>query len=1080
MFGPHELLGSRRGLFLIAALAASLELAGRSPQREDAPAGSAKRRLKQAGRACAGATTLLGALGLLGWVTPWRRLASIDPDYIPMAPSTALFFLLLGSALLLDLRRPSPRRMAAVSLLVSIFAAVQLASFLAGLSPSLEALLVPDPEPFGNVLTARMSPLTSCGFLFAGLSLLLIALRGARRTAGDVAGGLASLVALLGLLATLGYVYGTPLLYTAPVVPMALPTALAFVCLGTALIALAGPDRFPLRPLGGPGARARMLRAFLPVAPVVILSDVLLQFLPVRNPALHGALLALLLAVVVTVAVSNLAHGLGGRMDQAEAVLRRSEERFRALVENSADGLGLLAADGTTLFLTPGGARILGLPVGEAEGRSFRESVHPDDQQALARSLDTVRARPGTPVEVEIRARHEDGSERVLDCTIANRLDEPVVAAIVCNFRDVTERKRAEKALRESEEKLRAFFDSGAVGILFGDVHGNILDANDAFLRITGYAREDLRAGRLRWVDMTPPEFRPLDETGIAEARARGACTPYEKQYVRKDGTRVWVLVGYVLLEPRRELSVAFVVDISAQREAEEARQRSEQRFASIFRSSPLGIGMSELSSGRLLEVNDRLAEFFGYAREEMIGRTVFELGLWADPADREAITARLRSGQPVLNMEVPFRPKSGDLRYALVSMEALTLPGSTEPVNVVVLGDISERKRLESQLLQAQKMEAVGRLAGGVAHDFNNLLGVITGYGELLMRQASEAQRGKIEQVLKAAQRGAGLTRQLLAFSRRQVLEPKVVDFNVLLADLGPMLRRVIGEDVDLAIQPGADLGHVKADPGQLEQVLMNLCVNARDAMPNGGRLCIQTENADLDESYAVRHEPVSRGRYVLLAVSDTGCGMDKETQAHIFEPFFTTKEQGKGTGLGLSTVYGIVKQSGGYVWVYSELGQGTILKIYLPRVDAPAEPLAADAPFTPSRGCETILLAEDELSLRQVTRHLLEADGYRVLEAGSGKDAVAVSEGYGEAIHLLIADVVMPGMDGRSLAERLTAMRPEMQVLYMSGYTDDIIAHHGVLEAGTLLLQKPFTAAALLRRVREALTGPRRRERS
>jgi two-component system, cell cycle sensor histidine kinase and response regulator CckA len=383
------------------------------------------------------------------------------------------------------------------------------------------------------------------------------------------------------------------------------------------------------------------------------------------------------------------------------------------------------------------------------------------------------------------------------------------------------------------------------------------------------------------------------------------------------------------------------------------------------------------------------------------------------------------------------------------------------------------ERKKLEQQLRQAQKMEAVGRLAGGIAHDFNNLLGVIIGYSELLEERLGQNDplRPKAEQIKKAGQRAASLTRQLLAFSRQQMFEPKVLDLNAVVADALNMLQRLIGEDIELVTVPAPELGRIKADQGQIEQIIMNLAVNARDAMPEGGKLTITTVNAELDEVYARQH-PVVPGSYVMLAVSDTGCGMDQETQAHIFEPFFTTKEKGKGTGLGLATVYGVVKQSGGYIWVYSEPGLGSTFKIYLPRIE---DTVTASDPGKggqeTARGWETVLLVEDEQSLRELAHELLEDDGYTVLEAANGADAIRVAEQHQGPIHLLMTDVVMPGIDGRKLAGRMTRSYPELKVLYMSGYTDDAIVHHGVLDPGIALLQKPFTRATLTRKLREAL---------
>jgi len=378
-----------------------------------------------------------------------------------------------------------------------------------------------------------------------------------------------------------------------------------------------------------------------------------------------------------------------------------------------------------------------------------------------------------------------------------------------------------------------------------------------------------------------------------------------------------------------------------------------------------------------------------------------------------------------------------------------------------------------EEQLRQSQKLEAVGQLAGGIAHDFNNLLTVISGYSDLLLRSINDAsQRQKVEEVKKAGDRAASLIRQLLAFSRKQILQPAILNLNQIVPNVDKMLRRLISEDIDLLTVTEPELGQVKADLGQIEQVLVNLAVNARDAMPKGGKLTIETANVYLDELYARSHFAVTPGHYVMLAVSDTGTGMDAETQKHIFVPFFTTKEEGKGTGLGLSTVYGIVKQSGGYLWVYSEVGRGTSFKIYLPRVFETVEQQALKAEQTSTpQGAETILLVEDEADVLQLVKSVLELSGYRVLTASRGSEALALAGSHAGAIHLLLTDVVMPQMDGREVANQLTRMRPATRVLFMSGYTDEAIVHHGVLDAGVSFLQKPFTPEAIARKVREVL---------
>lgn len=511
----------------------------------------------------------------------------------------------------------------------------------------------------------------------------------------------------------------------------------------------------------------------------------------------------------------------------------------------------------------------------------------------------------------------------------------------------------------------------------------------------------------------------------------------------------------------------------AALRQAQEDLRRSELNFRSLVTNAPYGICRCD-STGKILDANPAFLELLGLTSiSEVVGQHIYTL--YADADQWFDLADYLRSSAPFKGLTAVWKRKSGT---TVVRVSGRSVPnGRSEGVVFELFAeDITERHALEQQLRQSQKMEAVGRLAGGIAHDFNNLLMVISGYSEFLLERlgAEPHLRGPAQEIASASERASSLTRQLLAFSRKQMLAPRIVNLNDVATDNLKMLTRMIGEDIDLVFSPTPNLWPVRADAGQIEQVIMNLAVNARDAMPSGGKLTIETSNVTLDEDYARVHAPLRADDYVMISISDTGMGMDSETQQHIFEPFFTTKGP-KGTGLGLSTVYGIVKQSGGYIWVYSEIGRGTTFKIYLPRVASlevhPAQVSPARQFQNVEPGTETILLVEDEANLRYLARQYLEKQGYKVIEAADGAVAMQIAVAHDATIHLLLTDVIMPGMNGRELAQRISEIRPNIKILYMSGYTENVIGHNGTLDAGVRLLQKPFNLRDLKSKVREVL---------
>ncbi len=642
--------------------------------------------------------------------------------------------------------------------------------------------------------------------------------------------------------------------------------------------------------------------------------------------------------------------------------------------------------------------------------------------------------------------------------------------------RRTEETQRLNAVLSQSEQRLRELIRNTTYGIYRARLDGSFLEANPAIVRMLGYDSEaELLETSASFRAFRDPQER---ERLLARCLETGRFEADEVDWVRKDGSLLKVgLSGRLAREvPEVPPSLEVVVkDISERRRAEQALRDSEERYRLLFEAHPLPLLVYDAKTLAFLAVNEAAVRRYGYSREEFLRKTMYDI---VPPEDISSFLEELAysSARPSLSGVQRHRRKDGTVLHVEVARHALEFAG--RPARICMAYDVSEKKSLEEQLRQSQKMEAVGRLAGGIAHDFNNLLAVIIGYSDLLSESlpAEDGQAKKVEEIRKASERAASLIRQLLAFSRKQVLEPRVVDLNALLTDLSKLLHRVIGEDIELITRLDAKLGNVRADPSQLEQVIMNLVVNARDAMPQGGRLALETANVELDNAYARAHPGIVAGRYVMLAVSDTGVGMDAQTQARIFEPFFTTKERGKGTGLGLATVYGIVEQSGGSIQVQSELRRGSTFKIYLPRVETAVECAAAFDASHPRAGSETILLVEDEDGVRKLARESLGRCGYSVLMARSPAEAFEAVERHSGPIHLLLTDVILPGMSGSEMAARLAVLHPEMKLLYMSGYTDDAVVRHGVPGEKVAFLQKPFTLAGLAAKVREVLDGARR----
>jgi two-component system cell cycle sensor histidine kinase/response regulator CckA len=897
---------------------------------------------------------------------------------------------------------------------------------------------------------------------------------------------------------------------------------------------------------------------------------------------------------------------------------RRTESRFRTMIEKSHDGIALINATGKSIYVSKAVERIFDRTASVLEGASSTEFAHPDDRTHVAAALERLIAAPRAPAYYEFRALHADDSIRWVEVTARNFLDDPAIAAIVGNFRDITEHKAAQAALEASQRRLE---DAQAMAHLGNWTSrcapDSIISWSAECARIFGYApgtaprieelfelvhledrqrvrtawercvaerapfesehRLVLASGETRWVfatmrtedaplgspdsvrwaraglapyravgvvqDITERKraldelraselryrrivdntsegvwmydasnittfmnprmtemlgcsladalgesiFSFMDEGALAQARVRverrkrGVTDRGEFRLKRRDGADLWVSMHADPLFDQAgkfESALALVTDITERRRADEARNR----LASIVESSADAI-ISGSTDGVILTWNGGAEKLTLYTADEAIGKPISilyppERSAGPDPGDE------VDDGPKPEQLEMVLLRKDGSQVDVSITSSVLKDDEGVRIGVSIIARDISERRRAEralrrseEQLRQAQKLEAIGSLAGGIAHDFNNLLSVILSYTSLMVDdlQVSDPLHADLLEVQTAGMRASRLVRQLLAFSRQQMLQPVVLDLSQVVLGIKVMLLRLMREDILLSLVTSPLAGKIHADPGQIEQVIMNLVVNARDAMPHGGTLSIETTNVVIDEAHARAHPGVTAGPHVLLAVTDTGIGMDEATKSRIFEPFFTTKEKDQGTGLGLSTVYGIVQQSGGHLLVESEPGKGTTFNVYLPRTDRALEPLVASlGPAVDAGGTETILLVEDEEQVRSIMRHILRKQGYNVLEAQNAGEAFLLCEQFSDKIHLLLTDVVMPRMSGRRLAERLVQGRPEMRVLYVSGYTDDTMVHHGVAGAGVQFLQKPILPASLSRKVRHVLDAP------
>ncbi len=758
-----------------------------------------------------------------------------------------------------------------------------------------------------------------------------------------------------------------------------------------------------------------------------------------------------------------------------EQALKESEEKFRSVVEHAQESIVVLL-EGKIIFSNPKTREILGCSAKELAERSFLDFIHPDDRDWLFEQYLKKIAGETLPIDQQYRILDVVGRTRWVQSR-SKLIQWEHRPALLTSLFDVTEMKHTEQQLQEREKQFREIFEGSRDGFVMVNTDQHIINANPAFCKMLGYTFDELLEIE-NFYQITPKRWQPWEEKEIWRKHLlqKGYSGIYEKEYIRRDGKVIPVeLQSYAVFDAEGTVLYLWGVarDITERRKAEEALRESEGRLQGIFQASPDPLVVYD-AAGCTQYVNPAFTDVFGWTLEELLGDRIPFIPEDCVMETSATFEAMIRSGKTG-QMQTKRLTKHGGSIEVLIS--AAMIPGPEgEPAGLVVnLTDMREQRELESRFQQAQKMESVGRLAGGVAHDFNNMLGAISGHAELALIQTDKSNPvyTDLQEIVKAARRSADLTRQLLAFARRQPAEPKVLDLNAAVSGMLKMLQRLIGEEIELVWKPGEEVWKIRMDPAQVDQILANLCVNARDAIPGVGTIVMETRNVILDESYCLGHPGFQPGQYAMLSVSDTGTGMDREVLDKIFEPFFTTKKMGEGTGLGLATVYGIVKQNSAFINAYSEPGQGTTFTIYFPGLNQDLDARHQPDAVAPGRGSEIVLMVEDDASILSVSRQMLEKFGYSVLTALTPSEALQQAKHQSEPIQLLLTDVVLSEMNGKELGERLKQSSPDLKILYMSGYSPDVIMHRGILEKDVNFIQKPFSLNDLAGKVREVLDG-------